>query len=190
MEMNSQISEVLKQSGYYSKDELLLLEQALEYKNLKKGGLLLNKGEVCSSLSFLNSGALYQYTIDTNLDKHVIELYTSNYWVINNKSFSSRSASETYIQAYNDSTLCFLTIDAIHKLIAQSQSFLQMGKILDNTTSRIHFFDKNLTPDKKYEYLLENKPELLQAFPQKLIASYLKITPETLSRVRRRFSKN
>ena len=188
--MNTQISNLLKQFSNYSKKELLLLEQALEYKTLKKGEFLLDKGAICSSLSFLNSGALYQYTVDTNLDKHIIELYTANDWVINNKSFSSRSKSDTYIQAFEDSSICFLTIDAIHNLIAQSQSFFQIGRILDDSTSRIHFFDENLTPDKKYAYLLENKPKLLQAFPQKLIASYLKITPETLSRVRQRFSKN
>ena len=187
--MNHQIVKLLNQSGRYSKDELLLLEQALEFRELKKGELLLNKGDVCNTLSFLNSGALYQFSLDSNLDEHIVELYTANNWVINIKSFSSQKASETYIKAYADSRICFLTIDALHKLIAQSQSFLQMGKILEDSTSRIHFFDKNLSPDKKYEYLLENKPELLQAFPQKLIASYLKITPETLSRVRGRFSK-
>lgn len=76
-----------------------------------------------------------------------------------------------------------------HRLIGQSQSFLQMGKILEESTSRIDFFDNNNTQDEKYQYVLENKPELIQSFPQKLIASYLKITPETLSRVRNRFSK-
>lgn len=65
-----------------------------------------------------------------------------------------------------------------------------MGKILDASTSRIDFFDNNNTPDEKYQYILKNKSEFIQKFPQKLIASYLKITPETLSSVRNRFSKS
>ena len=109
--------------------------------------------------------------------------------VINHKSFTTRKPSENLIQAFEDSTIYELSIEAIHKLIATSQSFLQLGKILETTISRIDFFDNNNTPDEKYRFILEHKPMLLQKFPQKIIASYLKITPETLSRVRKRFSK-
>jgi hypothetical protein len=61
-----------------------------------------------------------------------------------------------------------------------------MGRILEESTSRIDFFDNNNTPDEKYRYIIANKPKLLQKFPQTIIASYLKISPETLSRVRKR----
>ncbi|PKG42822.1 Crp/Fnr family transcriptional regulator, partial [Psychroflexus sp. MES1-P1E] len=110
----------------------------------------------------------------------------SNDWVINHKSFTTRKPSEYSIQAFEESFIYELSIDAIHRLIAQSQSFFQMGKILEESTSRIDFFDNNNTPDEKYDFIIKNKPSLLQKFPQKIIASYLKITPETLSRVRKR----
>ncbi|MEO5563434.1 MAG: hypothetical protein ABIR18_08365, partial [Chitinophagaceae bacterium] len=61
--------------------------------------------------------------------------------------------------------------------------------IFEQATSRVHFFDNRLNPTEKYQYILDNKSGLLQKFPLKLIASYLKITPETLSRVRESFSK-
>ena len=63
-----------------------------------------------------------------------------------------------------------------------------MGKLLDQAVSRIEFYDNNNSPDEKYVHLLENKPIVIRKFPQKVIASYLKITPETLSRVRKRIS--
>ena len=57
-----------------------------------------------------------------------------------------------------------------------------------NSVSRIVLFDNALTPKAKYAYVLNNSPQLIQEFPLKMIASYLKITPETLSRSERRLS--
>lgn len=186
--MNESILELLNKAGKFSEKDSLLLTQELQFKKLKKGEILLEKENVCSSLCFVVSGSFYQYKIDSEFNKNIIDLNIPNDWVINHKSFTSRKPSEYSIQAFEDSTFYEISIDAIHKLIAKSQSFLQMGKILEESTSRIDFFDNNNTPDEKYVYILKNKPNLLQYFPQTIIASYLKITPETLSRIRKRLS--
>lgn len=187
--MDHLISEFLTKVGRFSEEELMLLKEELQFRTFKKDEILLDKGQICASLSFVLSGAFYQYKIDADENKNVIDLNVTNDWIINHKSFTTQKPSEYYIQAYEESSICLLTIESIHRLIAKSQSFLQMGKILEASISRIDFFDNNNTPDEKYQYILENKPEIIQRFPQKLIASYLKITPETLSRVRNRFSK-
>ena len=186
--MNNAIVEFIRRAGTFSEKEAVLLQQELQYRELKKGSVLLEKGTVCSSLGFVISGSFYQYHIDTYLNNKVIDLYSTYDWVIHHKSFTSRKPSENRIEAFEDSTIYEISIDAIHRLIAQSQTFLQMGKILEESISRIDFFDHNNTPDEKYEHLRKNKPNLLQKFPQTIIASYLKITPETLSRVRKRLS--
>ncbi len=186
--MNESILELLKKAGEFSEKDSLLLKKELQFRKLKKGEILLKEGKTCSSLCFVVSGSFYQYGIDSELSKNIIDLSITNDWVINHKSFTSRKPSEYSIQAFEDSSFYEISIDAIHRLIAQSQSFLQMGKILEESTSRINFFDNNNTPDEKYLYILKNKPNLLQKFPQTIIASYLKITPETLSRVRKRLS--
>jgi CRP-like cAMP-binding protein len=187
--INNMISGFLNKIGHFSEEELTFLKEELEFRTLKKEEFLLDKGEVCASLSFITSGALYQYKIDSELNKNVIDLNVANDWIINHKSFTTQKPSEYIIQSYEESTICLLTIDSIHRLIAKSQSFLKLGKVLEASISRIDFFDNNNTPDEKYQYILKNKSEIIQKFPQKLIASYLKITPETLSRVRNRFSK-
>lgn len=186
--MNESIYKLLSKAGNFSEKESLLLKQELQFKELKKGDMLLEKGNVCSSLCFIVSGSFYQYNIDPEFNKNIIDLNIPNDCVINHKSFTSRKPSECSIEAFEDSAVYEISMDAIHKLIALSQSFLQMGKILEETTSRIDFFDNNFTPDEKYHYIITNKPNLLQNFPQTIIASYLKITPETLSRVRKRLS--
>lgn len=186
--MNNPVAAFLNKEGRYSEKELLLLEDALEFRTLQKEEILLHKGDVCASLCFIISGAVYQYQIDSELNKNVIDLHVSNDWVINPKSFTAQIPSDCWVQAFQETAIYVLSIESIHQLIAQSQSFLQMGKILEESTSRLAFFDNNYTPAEKYQFILDHKPELIQSFPQKLIASYLKITPETLSRVRNRFS--
>ncbi|MHA7057204.1 Crp/Fnr family transcriptional regulator [Aquimarina sp. M1] len=184
--MNTSMLTFLNNAGKFSDEESSLLQKEVAYRELKKDDFLVQKGETCSSLFFVVSGSFYQYTIDSDLDKRVIDLSIPNDWVINYKSFSSRKPSAYTIQAFEDSAVYELSMDAIHKLIGISQTFFQIGSVLEASNSRITFFDNNNTPDEKYAYILKNKPMLLQKFPQKIIASFLKITPETLSRVRKR----
>lgn len=186
--MKPSVIEHLQSAGSYSQEELSLLEHKLQYRTYTKQEFLLNKGEVCSSLYFIKSGAICQYKEDDIATKHMIDLNVTLDWVINHKSFTSRKPSEYYIQAYETSEVYILSIEAIHELIAKSQAFFQLGKILEASTERVHFFDNNNTPDEKYTYILKHKPALIQKFPQTLVASYLKMSPETLSRVRKRVS--
>lgn len=184
--MGNSFLDYLQKTGTYSKHELSMLEKELQFISLKKDEMLLTKGEVCSSLCFLEEGAIIQFQIDEDLNEKVIDLNISNDWVINYHSFSMRKPSEYYIKSFIDSSIYKLSIDSIHRLIAQSQTFLQMGRFLGESATRLEFFDKDYSPDQKYQYILQNRAELLQKFSQKIIASYLKITPETLSRVRSR----
>ena len=186
--MDDSILKFLNNAGKFSEKESILLKEELQFRKLKKDEFLLKEGDTCSSLCFVVTGSFYQYYIDSEFNKNVIDINTTHDWVINHKSFTSRRASKYSIQAFEDSSIYEISIDSIHKLIGLSQSFLQMGKILGESTSRIDFFDNNNSPDEKYKYILNNNPNLIQKFPQKIIASYLKITPETLSRVRKRLS--
>ena len=186
--MDESILEHLKKAWGFSEKEFSLLNQELVFRELRKDDFILKDGEVCSSIYLTVSGSFYQYNTDFDLNKNFIDLYVSNEWMLNHKSFTSRKPSKYSIQAFENSTVCELSIESIHKLIGISQKFLQMGRILEESTSRIDFFDNNNTPDEKYSYLLKNRPKLIQKFPQKVIASYLKITPETLSRVRKRLA--
>lgn len=178
----------LRNTGSYSEKDLSLLEDVMESRILKKDEILLEVGQVCSSICFLKEGAIYQYTIDKENTEHVIDLNIPNDWIINHQSFTGRKPSTYAIKAYKESKIVVVSMDAIHALIAQSQTFLQMGTVLEKAVSRVQFFDQQYSPDEKYEYVLKQQPKLLQTFPQKMLASYLKITPETLSRVRKRIS--
>lgn len=184
--MEVPIQRILNGIGDFSEEEKLLLSNEFQFKKLKKGDLLLESNMVCSHVWFVDSGSFCQFNYDADLNKNVLNLHIENDWTFNHKSFTSRKPSEYNIEAYENSTVYELSIEAVHKLIGLSQSFLKMGRILAEDTSSGAILEKQKTPDEKYLYLLKERPKLLQKFPQTVLASYLKITPETLSRVRKR----
>ncbi len=183
------LAEILKKTGFYSERDVRLFEDAIRFRAVAKDEILLAQGNVCKSVFYVVKGAFYQYDFRDEIEQNVIDLHTDGEWFLNHKSFVSQKPSASFVQAYAESEIMELTIESLHRLIAESPAFLQMGRILEQATARVHFFDNALTPTQKYEYLLDNRPQLLQAFPLKIIASYLKITPETLSRVREKLAR-
>lgn len=176
--------------GNFSHSEMDLLRSVLLSKEVRKGISLLKPGQICQSLYFISSGSFIQFKEKDEIDQNVIDLHVEQEWMLNQQSFVKQQPSETFIQAYTYSTVHELTITELHNLINRSPVFFQLARLLEPTPSRITLFDDQLRPAEKYKFVLETRPFLLQAFPLKLIASYLKITPETLSRVREKLSKN
>ena len=113
-------------------------------------------------------------------------LFVAGQWVLDPISFTGRKASSDCLEAFEDTQTFQMTIHQVHELIARSQVYFQLGKILEWVGRRP--FTKEQGPDERYLKLLESTPEILQCFPLKYIASYLEMTPETLSRVRKRIS--
>lgn len=176
-------SNILQTVGTFSLLERNLFEKHLTRNSFKKNEVLLNEGVVCNKVWFILSGAAYQFKYDDTIE-NVFDLHYENDWFVGHSSFVTQKPSTSIIKAYSDCEVLEINIDSIHQLIAKSSTFLQLGKILDTAMSRAHYFDTPLTPREKYDYLIKTRPALLQRFPLTIIASYLKITRETLSRVR------
>lgn len=174
---------VLNSVGNFSPDEMLLFNQHLVKKSFRKNEFLLTEGTICRNAWYILSGAVYQFKLD-DIDEHVFDLHCENDWLVGHSSFVTQKPSAVFIKAYSGCEVFEIHLDSVHGLISQSSSFLQLGKILDTAVSRAHYFDTCLTPHEKYDFLMKTKPQLLQKFPLTIIASYLKITRETLSRVR------
>ncbi len=183
------ISAILKTNGDYSLTDIQLFEANTTCRQLLKNDILIKPGEVCKSIYFNIAGAVYQYNSNAEMEENVIDLHLANEWFLHHNSFITQKPADGFIKAYSNSKILELTIESLHHLVGKSPAFLQLGRIFEQSTSRVHFFDNRLTPAEKYQYILDNRSTLIQYFPLKLIASYLKITPETLSRVRENFTK-
>ncbi|MEM7297206.1 MAG: cyclic nucleotide-binding domain-containing protein [Bacteroidota bacterium] len=169
----------------FTDEEAKELTDRMEVVELNKGELLLDIGQVCQKFCFLEIGSLRHYYLDEELDEVIINLHTQHQWVLDSVSFTAQKPATGKIEAFTDCTLYSLSIHHLHHLIEQSQRYFALGKILEKGAPPS---PNKSTPEQKYTDLLENQPEIIQTFPLKYIASYLGMTPETLSRVRSRIS--
>lgn len=135
---------------------------------------------------------MYQYNIDKSGKTNVINLFVENWWVIDRESLTTEKPSNYEIQAYQDTEVLIISAKDFIK-IQNLPAFSQLMRKLDVNHS-ISMQNRlagmtSLTALERYNNLLKNYPAFAQKFPQNLIASYLGITPESLSRIRRTISR-
>lgn len=177
------IQEILNSLGQFSDGEVALFEKSTIRRKLNKNEVLLREGEVCQSFYFILSGSFAQFQTN-EIEEIIIDLHLQHEWMFNQQSLTEQTPSNTTIKAFSKSEIIELSLISFHYLCSRSQTFLQFGKLLNQTKDRTFIFDNSLKPNEKYDYLKKHKPQLAKVFPVKMIASYLKIAPETLSRVR------
>ena len=175
--------EILTKIGQFSQTDITLFEKCCTQKTLNKNDVLLEEGATCRSFFYIISGSCYQYQ-EGKITEDIIDLHLEKEWMFNHRSLVEQSPSTTAIRAFAKSELIELSLDSLHRLIGQSPAFLQFGSILNQSNNRTHLFDNAFNPAQKYQYIQKAKPMIAQVFPIKMIAAYLKIAPETLSRVR------
>lgn len=170
-------------------EEFVYIEQAFEIKKVKRKQFILHEGSVCRYMAFIASGAMRQYSIDDSGVEHITTLALEGWWMSDRGSFMSLKPSRYNIDAVEDSTLLVTTIDKITLLKEQSYTFLKMAHILDqnHSVAAQHRIEAGISfsAEEKYRYLMQTHPEFFNRFPQSMLASYLGLTPETMSRVRK-----
>lgn len=177
---------VLNKIGQFSHFDCDLFDKYTTRQKLNKNEFLLKEGDICNSFYFVLEGSFIQYQIK-DIEEKIVDLHLNNEWMFNQDSLTEQIPSKTNIRAFSNSEVLSLTLNGFHYLCSKSQAFLQFGKILNQNKYRTSLYDSSLNPIEKYDFIIKIKPELTSTFPLKLIASYLKLTPETLSRVRATF---
>jgi CRP-like cAMP-binding protein len=168
-------------------EDIGLLRSITLPKKFRKGQYLLVEGEVCKLGGFIVNGAMRQYSIDDKGAEHIIQLLLENWWVGDRESFEMGTPSPFYIDAWEETDLLLIgknNFDVMKSIPAVAEMF---NAILNRHVAALHtrVRDTNsLTAEKRYENLMQTHPEFQQRFPQRLIASYLGIAQETLSRLR------
>lgn len=172
--------------GYFSNEELQQIFGRMKMITLKKDAYLVLRGQHCEEFYFIHSGHFRHYNILEDGTEAILNLYVEEDWVFDYKSVIFRQTSENYIQATDDAVVLELSAQDFHELIKISDSFFRVGGIFQQVIQNHDYQHNRLSPEEKYVLLLKSKPQIIQKFPLKYIASYLGITPETLSRVRRK----
>lgn len=181
------VQKILDNIGQFSSFDISLFEKYSIRKNFNKNEILLKEKEVCQSVYYILSGSFFQYQ-SNDLTESIIDLHLQDEWMFNQQSLVGQTPSNTVIKAFIKSEVIELSLSGLHTLIAKSQNFLQLNRLLNQMNNRAMLFDNSLNPTQRYNYIKKAKPNITQVFPIKMIASFLKIAPETLSRVRANYS--
>jgi len=156
-------------------------------KRVKKGEFLIHEGDMAKHGMFVASGWLRTYTIDSKGKEHILQFSREDWWTGDMSSFVNGVPSQSFIDAFEDSEILFFDNASIQKLneyIPESATIFQAGlqKSLAARNERI-FSSLSATAEQRYIDFLKKYPSLIQRVPQHMIASYLGISPETLSRI-------
>ncbi|MDT0688037.1 Crp/Fnr family transcriptional regulator [Autumnicola psychrophila] len=157
-------------------------------KKLRKKRFLLQDGDVCLYTTFVERGLLRSFTIDDKGNEHILQFGLQGWWVGDLYSFLTEEPSEYNIEALEDSELLLITKSSWDLLLDEVPAFERYFRTLIQNnliaTQRRLMGTMSTTAEERYHKLLRDFPDISQRVPQHMIASYIGVTRETLSRLR------
>ncbi|GGG99112.1 Crp/Fnr family transcriptional regulator [Pedobacter zeae] len=172
-----------------SYSELDLIRSVCKEKKLRKKQFLLEEGDVWHYNAFICRGLVKTFSITEDGTAHIINFAPENYWTGDRESLINGTPSRLNIDAIEPTELILIDKTEFEKLcteipqlnqlvnqLIQKSFIVSQGRILANIS---------FTAEEKYENFLEKYPHIVNRIPQHMIASYIGITPETLTRLRR-----
>jgi CRP-like cAMP-binding protein len=161
-------------------------------KKLRKRQYLLQEGDVCKYTAFVDKGLLRSYTVDDKGDEHILQFAMEGWWTSDLSSFLTEEPSLFNIEALEESQLLLITKPSWELLLQKIPAFERFFRILIQNnliaTQKRLIGSLSETAEEKYNKLVNTYPDCIQRVPQHMIASYLGITRETLSRLRKQIA--
>lgn len=171
-------------------EEQELIKTYLSVKKIRKKQYLLQAGDPCKIMAFVSKGALRSYTVDDNGVEHIVQFAVEDWFISDSYSFYTGEDATYNIEAIEDSELIIISKSANDELLKHSPKYAAF--MMDKITAAYIALQKrlnsinNVNIEDRYQNFLKQYPDIAQRVPQHMIASYLGLTPETLSRIRRR----
>ena len=162
-------------------------------KKVAKNEFLLQEGEICTDTFFVEKGLLRMYSLDRNGKEHIIQFAPENWLISDRSSLNFNQKSKFYIEAVEDSEVFILSKDFFINMIEKfpqtaENNDLLLQKHIRNLQNRVNSLLAD-TAEERYMSFIKMYPDILLRVPQWMVASYLGITPESLSRVRKELAR-
>ena len=174
-------------------EEEAIIVATFQPKKLRKKQYFLQEGNVSKYAGFIVKGAMRQYSVDDKGVEHIVQLYIEDWWATDRESAIMLTPSKYNIEAWEDTELLTITRADMMELMEKIPAIGQMTRVMDERSyiasqRRLNSSISN-TAENRYKEFADNYPQFIQRFPQHHIASYLGITKETLSRIRKQALK-
>jgi len=187
----SQLRNYVSQLAPLTPAELAFLEEQCVYREVPKKFALVSEGKVAQEIYFINQGCLRLF-YNKDGEKVTAFIFLENLFAAALDSLLQQVPSQQNLETMEDSELLVISRENLEKIYDHSTNFQVMGRRIAEqrfiNAQRIlssYILD---SPEERYQKLLATQPEWFQRVPQHYIASFLGITPVSLSRIRKRIS--
>jgi CRP-like cAMP-binding protein len=183
------LREYLLARAAFTATDLEVVREAFLHRRLSAGDYLQRAGDVTRHAAFVASGCLRNYVIDTRGKEHIVQFAPETWWLADATSLNERTPSKFFIDAIEDSELLLIDGPSHHRLVEhvapyaaafraglQRHAAAKDARLVSTLTA---------TAQERYEEFLRMYPSIAQRVPQSMLASYLGMAPETVSRIRR-----
>lgn len=176
-----------------SNQEVELIRSVCILKKLHKRQYLLQKGDVWRYIAFVCSGFLKTFSVDDKGQEHIMNFSPENYWIGDRESLTTGDPSRFNIDTIEDAEIILVTKENFASIC---QQIPQLNDLVNAILQKSFIVSQNriqanisLSAEEKYQDFLAKYPAITNRVPQHMIASYIGITPETLTRIRSNFLK-
>lgn len=167
-----------------------LLQNAVRERRIKKGQFLVHEGAVSRCTNFVLSGSVRTYFIDMQGTEHIVQFAIEGWWISDLNSFIEQAPATFHVQAIEDTVVLELPYEQLEKLYTEIPKMERYFRIITQRAF-VAFQQRivqNLSMDAEARYIAFQKkyPKIELRIPQRLVASYLGISPEFLSKIKKR----
>lgn len=179
--------------GLVPEQELVRLVTAASRQQVRKGDFLLQEGQVCQHIYFLEKGFMRMYYLDPDGNEINYRFAEAPNFFVDYQSFLTQKPSRYYWQAMQDVEVMAFSTELVQQSYQHSPLWNNFGRLMAERAylmmnERVEML-QFLTPEQRYQYILKTYPDLPTKISQAHLASYLGIKPESLSRIRHRQEK-
>lgn len=192
--MYHQVIQFITNDAELTQDEIDHFISLLRFQKIKKNQFLLQRGEIARFDTFVNSGCLKSSFIDEKGVEHIVQFAIENEWIADYDSLVNQTPARLETLALEDSELLQLDYASLEKLFDTHPKFEHIYRKI-NQRSFVSLYQclisfMSSSAEERYLEFVRQHPKFVNRIPQYQIASYLGITPEYLSKIRRNLSVN
>ncbi|PIA79442.1 hypothetical protein BFR04_00920 [Gaetbulibacter sp. 4G1] len=187
--MKTQLQNYLNRYASFSSEEIDRFYNYLTPRTFQKKEFLLKEGDICKNKFFIIDGLIRLFNIDNKGHENIIHFGIENWWTTSFESFITEKPSLLYMQALEKTTVLSINKENLEKAY---QNIPKLERVFRITTEnmliaieRKNEFYTKMSSKERYDFFIKKLPSFAQRIPQYMIASYLDITPEYLSELRK-----